>query len=197
MVICNFKYVGEQPHSDRFADAVLNLCRKKGTAGTTKGDACLIELLLSSTADTTSAGSDAAATAQTAGGSKLTDQEIIDNIKIFLFAGHDSTASTLLWVLYLLAVHPHYIERIRAETSSIDVNSVTGSELYDLLKTRLPFVQNFLKETLRLYPPAWAINRSPKKDLQLNGYSVPKGTSIMINTLRLHRRGEGGRVQQC
>jgi cytochrome P450 len=173
------------------------LCRKKGTAGTTKGDACLIELLLSSTADTTSAGSDAAATAQSAGGSKLTDQEIIDNIKIFLFAGHDSTASTLLWVLYLLAVHPHYIERIRAETSSIDVNSVTGSELYDLLKTRLPFVQNFLKETLRLYPPAWAINRSPKKDLQLNGYSVPKGTSIMINTLRLHRRGEGGRVQQC
>jgi cytochrome P450 len=68
--------------------------------------------------------------------------------------------------------------------------SVFADVLYDQLKSKLPFLQCILKEVLRLYPPAWAINRSPKKDVSLHGHIIPKGTSIMINTLRLHRRGQ-------
>jgi len=52
----------------------------------------------------------------------------------------------------------------------------------------LEYLDCIIKETLRLFPPAWTINRSPKTDQVVGGYTVPKGTSIMINTLRLHRR---------
>jgi cytochrome P450 len=101
----------------------------------------------------------------------LSDREIIDNIKIFLFAGHESTATTIIWVLYLLALHPEYL--LRTETDAT-------------------FRRCVIKETLRLFPPAWAINRSNKEDMILGGYTFPKGSTIMINTLRLHRREDLG-----
>jgi cytochrome P450 len=117
----------------------------------------------------------------------LTDREIIDNIKIFLFAGHDSTTSTILWVLFLLAWHPLEQQRARDEVFALEGLLAAPHSL-----TELVFLKQVVKETLRLYPPAWSINRAPKRDSELAGYCIPKGTSIMINTLRLHRREDLG-----
>ena len=120
---------------------------------------------------------------------KLTDRQIIDNIKIFLFAGHDSTTSTMLWVLYLLALHPSIQQKVHEEAAQAipDPSLVTFEQLKGLT-----YLRCVMKETLRLYPPAWAINRSPKQDVTVAGFHIPKGASIMINTLRLHRREDLG-----
>jgi cytochrome P450 len=128
--------------------------------------------------------------------SKLSDRAIIDNIKIFLFAGHETAATSISWVLYLLALYPEYETRLLEEINSVmgsmeAFTALSDSDVGDRLK-RMQLLNAIMKETLRLFPPAWTINRSPKKDLVIGGYSVPKGTSIMINTLRLHRREDLG-----
>ena len=177
---------------------VLQQCRQARNSTDQNAKACLIGMMLAS--EGTSNATDiniqntttSTTTSTTDTSKQLTDREIVDNIKIFLFAGHDSTASTILWTLYLLAVYPEHIVPIRKEMELFGQRPTSGSEFYDFLKSGMPYLHNVLKEVLRLYPPAWAINRAPKKDLVLGGYTIPKGTSIMINTLRMHRREDLG-----
>lgn len=180
---------------------VLDSSRAKAQNG--MDDSSLIALLVSArqTNEITEITQDADSEAiqgRLHGKSSLTDREIIDNIKVFLFAGHDSTTSTILWILYLLALHPSYQDKVMQEMRDHNVECRSDSPeeaatklTLDNLK-QLTFSQCIIKETLRLFPPAWAINRSPKQDLVVGGYVIPKGTSIMINTLRLHRREDLG-----
>lgn len=180
---------------------VLDASRAKAQQGL--DDSSLIALLVSArqTNEITEIALDAESESTHAslhGKSSLTDREIIDNIKVFLFAGHDSTTSTILWILYLLALYPSYQDKVLQEIREhgMECRSDRADEAAEKLTLeklkQLTFLQCVIKETLRLYPPAWAINRSPKKDLLVGGYVVPKGTSIMINTLRLHRREDLG-----
>lgn len=172
---------------NQIALKVLENCRANKSLDSSIQTTSLISLLLASesSADTyTDVGLPRPSTNTS---SKLTDQQIIDNIKIFLFAGHDSTATTIIWVLYMLALHPAYDAQILTE-----LPATSSTCTYDTLHA-LTVLQCVLKETLRLFPPAWTINRSPKThDCVLGGYSVPKGTAVMINTLRLHRREDIG-----
>ena len=108
-----------------------------------------------------------------------------DLLTIFL-AGHETTALTLTYALNLLAQHPEIQVRAAAETAGVDV--VDYALFSDAAK--LPLVRAIIRETLRLYPPAWIFAREITGDDTLLGYSLPKGSVIVTSPWWIHRQQE-------
>nr|CAD1843004.1 unnamed protein product [Ananas comosus var. bracteatus] len=113
----------------------------------------------------------------------ITVHDIVEECKTFFFAGKQTTSNLLTWTTVLLAMHPEWQERARAE-----VLSVCGSRA---LPTRdhlakLKTVGMILNETLRLYPPAVATIRRAKADVELGGYVIPRDTEVLIPIMGVH-----------
>ncbi len=110
-------------------------------------------------------------------------QRLRDQIITLLLAGHETTASTLGWALYLIDKNPQVRERLRAEAQA-----VLGDRLpeYQDLR-RLTYTASVISETLRLYPPVWALTRIASSDDNVGGYHVPAGADVMICPYTLHR----------
>jgi cytochrome P450 len=101
----------------------------------------------------------------------------------FFFAGHEATGLALSWAWYLLAQRPEVDARLVTE-----LRGVLGSRPPRVSDLRqLPFTASVLKETLRLYPPAWAIGREALRDCLVGGYSVPAGTQLIMSQWITHR----------
>ncbi|MBV8049887.1 MAG: cytochrome P450 [Acidobacteriaceae bacterium] len=116
-------------------------------------------------------------------GGRVSEQQLRDDAMTFLLAGHETTALTLSWAWYLLAQNP------QAETTLVE-------ELDRVLKGRLPGVQDLshlpyteaiIKETMRLYPPAWLMVRQAVNDCRIGQYRVPAGSSVVFSQWVLHR----------
>jgi cytochrome P450 len=119
-------------------------------------------------------------------GNPMSDQQVQDEAVTFFGAGHETTATGLTWAWYLLASHPDTYARMRAEVDGV----LQGrSPTYDDLP-RLPYTLQVFKETLRLYPPAYALSRVPTRDIDLEGYPVRKWTTLFMSPYALHRRPE-------
>lgn len=142
-------------------DAVMTqLIAERRAAGGTHDD--LLDMLLSARDDS---------------GQPMTDPQLLDEVKNILLAGHDTTASTLSFALYLLATHPDTEQRLAQELSG-----VLGGRLPDLGDLRgLPFLDAVIKETLRLYPAAWSTQREARQEVTVGGYVAPPGTLFVIN----------------
>jgi len=117
-------------------------------------------------------------------GNALSSQEIIDNIKIFYFAGHETTATLLTYAFYYMTKYPEVNKKIQEEVDSVLGNSkeITLDHI-----EKLVYVQAVIKETLRLKGPANLISRFPAEDSNLGGYFVPKGVRILLLFDALHR----------
>jgi len=114
-------------------------------------------------------------------GTKLSKKEIMDNIKTFLFAGHDTTGSALSWSLYYISTHPEVQEKLREEAKSI---LSAGSPSFEDLREKMPYTNAFIKEVLRLRPSA-NFDKIAQMDVVLNGsdgeqYLFKKGSTLMI-----------------
>lgn len=123
--------------------------------------------------------------AETEDGSTLSEREVRDQLITFLFAGHETTALALTYALYALGHHPEKRQRLQEE-----VASVTGGDppaLSDL--PELSYTERVITETLRLYPPAYAIFREATKTTEIGGYRVPKGSKVTIPQIHVHRDG--------
>ncbi|MGB7848637.1 MAG: cytochrome P450, partial [Candidatus Acidiferrum sp.] len=121
--------------------------------------------------------------AQDDDGSRMTDQQLRDEALTLFLAGHETTASTLSWTWWLLAQHPCVEEKLHAELDSVLQGRTPA--LDDL--PQLTYTSHILSESLRLYPPAWAIARLAIEDHELAGYPVPKGTGIAAIPWVIHR----------
>jgi cytochrome P450 len=121
--------------------------------------------------------------AQDEDGSRMTTQQLRDEALTLFLAGHETTASTLSWTWLLLAQNPRVEQKLHAELDS--VLSGRTPALDDL--PRLPYTNHVLTESLRLYPPAWAMARLAIEDHSLGGYPVPKNTGIAAVTWIVHR----------
>lgn len=117
-------------------------------------------------------------------GSALDDAEVRDEAMTIFLAGHETTANALAWSLYLLARHPEVRERVEREVDALDGEP----SLADL--PRLPLLLACLKETMRLYPPAYLLGRRARRDLTLAGHRFRKGSIVLINVLGIHRRAD-------
>ncbi|KDP21830.1 hypothetical protein JCGZ_00617 [Jatropha curcas] len=115
---------------------------------------------------------------------------IVDNCKNIYFAGHETTALTASWCLLLLALHPEWQERVRAEIAEICGDNLNDC-LLDLDKLRqLKTLNMVIQETLRLYGPAVIAAREAFADIKLGDMTIPKGTNIWILITALHRDPE-------
>src|SRR5262245_7428231 len=107
------------------------------------------------------------------GGPALSDVEIRNELMTMFFAGHETSAAALAWALYLLARHPDTADAVREELAA-------GQE-------ESPLLAGVVKETLRLYPPAWVFDRSPREDLTIAGYAVPRDANVLFSPWVAHR----------
>ncbi|KAG0456371.1 hypothetical protein HPP92_024159 [Vanilla planifolia] len=110
-------------------------------------------------------------------------EEIIEECKAFYFAGKETGANFLTWVLLLLASEPKWQQAARAEVVQL-CGQTRPPEAEHICKLNL--VEMILWETLRLYPPVVSLARQACRDVRLGEICVPKGTQIYIPTLAIH-----------
>ncbi|XP_067859000.1 cytochrome P450 3A30-like [Heptranchias perlo] len=114
----------------------------------------------------------------------LTDKEILAQGITFIFAGYETTSNTLSYVSYNLATHPDVQKKLQQE---IDEAFPNKARLTYEGVMQLEYLEMVISETLRLFPPAPRLERVCKKDVQLNGITIPKGTIVMVPAYVLHR----------
>lgn len=116
-------------------------------------------------------------------GAPFTRDELIDQLGVFFLAGHETSASALTWVFYLLAVQPDLVSRLRAEV--LDV--VGDDPIHFSHVKKLPLVRAVFRETLRLYPPITFIPRVALEDCKVGERKLRRGALVMISPWTLHR----------
>jgi cytochrome P450 len=118
-------------------------------------------------------------------GEGMSDRQVIDEMLTLIVAGHETTAASLNWVWYLLAVNPDSMQRVVDETRQLSLDSLDSITLESLAYTRA-----VLMEALRLYPPGWLYTRRALGDDQLGPYTLPAGSDVFICSYLLHRHPE-------
>ncbi|MGV0161315.1 cytochrome P450 [Mycobacterium colombiense] len=111
-------------------------------------------------------------------GQSLSDNEIRDEMIIFLFAGHDTTATTLTYALWALGRHPDLQQRVAAEAAGLPNRQLTPDDV-----ARLGFTVRVLQEALRLCPPGPTGTRMATRDVEVAGYRVEAGTMLAFGRM--------------
>jgi cytochrome P450 len=109
-------------------------------------------------------------------GDHMTDEQARDEIVTLFLAGHETTANALNWTFTLLAQNPDVEAKLHDE-----LDSVLGDRpptLADL--GNLPYTDMVIKESMRIYPPAWIVGREAIEDVEIGEYFVPKGSQMNL-----------------
>lgn len=147
-------------------DAILyRIIRQRRAHGGDRGD--LLSMLLAT---------------QDEQGGTMTDKQIRDEAMTLFLAGHETTANALSWALYLLARSPEARARVEAEVDRLGRVPSYG----DL--EQLPYTLAVLKETMRLYPPAYLLARRAVEDVVIGRHRIKKNAIVLVNVLGIHRR---------
>lgn len=129
-------------------------------------------------------------TAKDGDGNGLTDTEIQHECDTFMFEGHDTTASAISWCLYNLATHPQYQERCRQEVDALMDDKPDSVISWDDL-SKLTFLTQCVKESLRMHPPVPTIMRQLTADITLpDGRVLPAGATVIISIYGCHHHSE-------
>jgi len=116
-------------------------------------------------------------------GSTLSEQDVRDHLFTFLVAGHETTALTLSYALFLLANHPDRQARLHGELDDVlGDDPPTAAALFEM-----DYLGNVVDEALRLYPPAYTIFREPTRDVTVRGYDIPAGATLSMPQYIVHR----------
>lgn len=147
-------------------DAILyRIIQQRRAQGGDRGD--LLSMLLA-TQDEAGAGMD--------------DKQVRDEAMTLFLAGHETTANAMAWTLLLLAQHPEARARVEAE-----VDALGHAPTYEDLK-KLPWTLAVLKESMRLYPPAYIMSRRAAEDVTIGPHLLKKNTILFVNILGIHHR---------
>ncbi|MBN9248263.1 MAG: cytochrome P450 [Hyphomicrobium sp.] len=122
-------------------------------------------------------------TAQREDGSRMSDQQLRDEAVTLYLAGYETTALTLTWSWYLLSQHPEAERKLVDEWRRVLGGRSPNAE--DL--TALPYTSAVINEAMRLYPPVYAIGREAMTELELGGYRVKRGYTILMSQWVSHR----------
>ena len=116
-------------------------------------------------------------------GSPMPDQQLRDEVMTIFLAGYETIANALTWTWYLLAQNPEVETRLHAEIDSV-LNG-RSPEIADL--PNLKYTEMVLAESMRLYPPVWAMGREAIDDVEIGPYYLPKGTTMVLMQYVMHR----------
>ncbi|MFY1620981.1 cytochrome P450 [Micromonospora sp. WMMD736] len=106
-------------------------------------------------------------------GQALSDDDICNELIVFMLAGHDTTATALAYALWALGRHPDLQRRVEAEVAAIGSREFTSEDV-----PRLGYTVQVLHEALRMCPPAAATSREAKRDIEVDGYRLKAGTIV-------------------
>ncbi|MGE3979136.1 MAG: cytochrome P450 [Nitrospira sp.] len=152
----------------QFMDGLIyGLLAERRQSGVQHGD--LLDLLLRARDEETGAG--------------LSDQELRDEALTIFAAGHETTANALAWTWYLLATHPEAKARFHEEVDRVLQGRTPHAD--DL--QHLPYTRAIFDESLRLYPPAPAVQRKAATNVTVGGLPLPTGALVLVGTHNLHR----------
>lgn len=116
-------------------------------------------------------------------GKVLTDEDIREEVNTFMYAGHDTMATSVSWILYALGRRPQYQEKIIEE-----YNQVVGTNELTLdVLSKLVWLEACVKESWRVYPVAPLIARQIYKPINILGHDIPVGSTVIVNSFLLHR----------
>lgn len=117
------------------------------------------------------------------GAPAMTDAELRDQVLTIIMAGHETTAKSLTWTLYLLDRHPEAAAAVRAEIDEVlRGRAPSAADLPALRRCR-----QAVQEAMRLYPPVWLISRRSVAADVIDGYDIPAGSLVCISPWVLHR----------
>jgi len=145
------------------ADEIVQACRADPTR-----DAPLVHALIAATDPAT--------------GQPISDEQICDELLIFLLAGHDTTATALAYTLWALGHHRDLQDKVAEEANRLGDRALTPEDL-----AKLTYTAQVLHEGLRLCPPAAAVSRMAMQDIEIDGYRVEAGTMVAVGIYALHR----------
>ncbi|KAL9246920.1 hypothetical protein vseg_020398 [Gypsophila vaccaria] len=113
-------------------------------------------------------------------GSKLSDEEIVDLINALLNAGHESSAHAIMWAVMLLQENPDIFRKAKEEQQDIVIKRPPNQEGLTLKETRqMEYLSKVIDETLRIVNISFTLFREAKTDVNMNGFTVPKGWRIL------------------
>jgi cytochrome P450 len=115
-------------------------------------------------------------------GEGMTNAQLRDEAMTIFLAGHETTANALSWTWYLLSQHPDVEARFHREVDAIGDRAPQPEDL-----SNLPYTRMILAESMRLYPPAWAIGRRALNDFEANGYLIPARSMVLMSQYITHR----------
>ena len=113
-------------------------------------------------------------------GGAFTTEEMVDQVAIFFLAGHETSASTLAWALYLLAAHPDWQDRLAKEAQQIETCDFA-------VMSKLRLSRDVFREALRLYPPVPMMVREASCPERFRDRNVKVGSQLVISPWHLHR----------
>ncbi len=115
-------------------------------------------------------------------GGRMTDVQLRDEALTIFLAGHETTANALTWTWYLLSQNPDAEAKLHTE-----IDEVLGSRLPTVADIpSLKYTEMVLAESMRLYPPAWALGRLAVNDQEIGGYFVPKKSLVLMSQYVMH-----------
>ena len=116
-------------------------------------------------------------------GGQMTDAQLRDELITIFLAGHETTANAMTWTWYLLSQNTEAETRLHAE-----IDSVLEGRLPTVADVpNLRYTEMVLSESMRLFPPAWALGRMSLKDFEIGGYFVPKRSLVLMSQYVMHR----------
>ena len=113
----------------------------------------------------------------------MSDRQVRDEVMTMLLAGHETTTMALTWTWYLLSLHPEIEHRLHEELDSVLGGRPPG---FDEL-SQLPCVRMIVDEALRLYPPAWGVERQSIDEDEIGGFPIPRGVQLFVSSYATHR----------
>jgi cytochrome P450 len=153
---------------DRLDKTIFRLIGERRAGGEDRGDLLSMLLLAQDTEGD---------------GTGMSDTQLRDEALTIFLAGHETTANALTWTWYLLSQHPEVEGRLHAELdSALGGRRPTFEDLQNL-----PYTRMVLSESMRLYPPAWAIGRRALRSFNALGYEISPGSVVLMSQYIMHR----------
>jgi len=150
----------------RLDETVYTIIRQRRASGEDTGD--LLSMLIA---------------ARDEDGTQMSDRQLRDEVMTFLLAGYETTALALSWMWYLLSQNRSAEAELHQELAAVlKGRAATFGDL-----PQLRFTEAVVKETMRLYPPAWSVAREAAREVEIAGYRIPAGSNIVMSQWIMHR----------
>lgn len=118
-------------------------------------------------------------------GAVMSDRQVRDEALTLFVAGHETTATSTTWALHFLSRNPEVYRRWKQEVASLGGRAPSAEDA-----ARLVYTTGVFKEALRLFPPAFMVDRVAMQDVEVGGYHLPRHTVVFLCPYSMHRRPE-------